>query len=122
MKSYDSSDLTMLTKYTKLMAKEVEMAKEFEDIENKDLTEAEALYYSEVSLRCTDKMLLASGEIDHSESDRNDQLRSGDNRQWQSDRNSQFRFDAVAHLPIDLLIAPYSALEWLSRPLELVVP
>ena len=50
--------------------------------------------------------LLGSGEISQIESDRNDQLGSGDNRQWQSDGNSQFRFDAVAHLPIDLLIAP----------------
>lgn len=60
MKNYDASDLTMLTKYADLMSKDYEMAQKFEDIENQDLTDAEANYYAQVSLRCSQKMLEAS--------------------------------------------------------------
>ena len=63
MKSYDPSNLKSLSKYTDLMTKEIEMAKEFEDIEDKDLTDAEALYYSQVSVRCSGKMLEAASKI-----------------------------------------------------------
>lgn len=63
MKNYDSSDISSLTKYTDLLNKEIEMSKEFKDIENMELTTAEALYYSEVSLRCSKKMIEAASKI-----------------------------------------------------------
>lgn len=63
MKNYDSSDISSLTKYTDLISKEIDMSKEFKDIENMELTTAEALYYSEVSLRCSKKMMEAASKI-----------------------------------------------------------
>lgn len=62
MKKYNSSDdsLSMLGDYLKYAEKSLEMAKEFEDIENEELTEAESLYYSEVLLRCSQKLLEAA--------------------------------------------------------------
>lgn len=63
MKNYDPSDINSLTKYTDLINKEIEMSKEFKDIENMKLTTAEALYYSEVSLRCSKKMMETASKI-----------------------------------------------------------
>ncbi len=63
VKNYDSTDMTMLNEYMDLVSKEVEMTKEFKEIENKDLNDAEALYYSEVSLRCSQKLLEAAKSL-----------------------------------------------------------
>lgn len=63
MKTYNSSDVTMLLKYTELLSKEIELSEKFEEIDDKDLTDAEALYYSEVSLRCSQKLLTAANNM-----------------------------------------------------------
>ena len=63
MENYDASDFSALAKYTGLISKEAEMGKKFEAIEDMELTEAEALYYSEVSIRCSQKMLNAASSI-----------------------------------------------------------
>ena len=62
IESYDASDLTLLAKYAELLQKEVEMSQKFEAIQDQDLTEAETLYYTEVSLRCSQKMLEAASK------------------------------------------------------------
>ena len=62
LESYDSSDLTMLAKYAEMLQKEVEMSQKFEALEDQELTEAEALYYSEVSIRCSQKILAAESK------------------------------------------------------------
>ena len=62
LESYDSSDLTMLAKYAEMLQKEVEMSQKFEALEDQELTEAEALYYSEVSIRCSQKILAAASK------------------------------------------------------------
>ncbi len=56
MESYNAADLSQATKYIELISKEIEMAKKFDAIEEDDLTDEEALYYSEVSLRCSQKL------------------------------------------------------------------
>ena len=62
LESYDSSDLTMLAKYAEMLQKEVEMSQKFEALEDQELTEAEAFYYSEVSIRCSQKILAAASK------------------------------------------------------------
>ena len=57
MKTYDASNLSSMNAYLALVQKELEMLKEFEAIKEKDLTTAETLYYAEVELRCSKKML-----------------------------------------------------------------
>lgn len=57
MTEYTISDLTKLGTYNELLKKEVEMSKNFEALENENLTEEEAIYYADVSLRCSQKML-----------------------------------------------------------------
>ena len=62
LESYDSSDLTMLAKYAEMLQKEVEMSQKFDAMADEDLTEAEVLYYSEVSIRCSQKILAAASK------------------------------------------------------------
>ena len=62
LESYDSSDLTMLAKYAEMLQKEVEMSQKFDALDDQELTEAEALYYSEVSIRCSQKILAAASK------------------------------------------------------------
>ncbi len=62
LKSYDSSDLTMLAQYAEMLQKEVEMSQKFDALDDQELTEAEALYYSEVSIRCSQKILAAASK------------------------------------------------------------
>ena len=57
MTEYTISDLTKLGTYNELLKKEVEMSKNFEALENENLTEEEAIYYADVSLQCSQKML-----------------------------------------------------------------
>ena len=60
MENYDSSDYTQITEYAELIAKELEATQKFEAIEDEELTDAEAVYYAEVSLRCSEKLLKSS--------------------------------------------------------------
>ncbi len=62
LESYDSSDLTMLAKYAEMLHKEVEMSQKFDALDDQELTEAEALYYSEVSIRCSQKILAVASK------------------------------------------------------------
>ena len=59
MKTYNSSDDTtsMLNDYTEYMTKYVEMMEQMEAIEDDDLSEAEALYYAEVTARISQKLM-----------------------------------------------------------------
>ena len=57
MKDYDATDISKLAEMSQLLTKEAEMAEKFEAIREKDLNDAEMLYYSEVSVRCSQKML-----------------------------------------------------------------
>lgn len=62
MKKYNNSgdSLSMLGDYLDYTEKSLKMSKEFEEIADKELTDAEALYYSDVLLRCSQKMLEAA--------------------------------------------------------------
>ncbi len=51
LESYDSSNMDMLTKYTSLMTKAVEMDEKFEAWNEEDLNNAELKYYTEVNMR-----------------------------------------------------------------------
>ena len=53
------ADLSVLTKYASMMAKYSEMESQMEKLEE-DLTDAELMYYSEVILRCNNRILQAS--------------------------------------------------------------
>ncbi|MDO4479034.1 MAG: hypothetical protein Q4B73_08385 [Lachnospiraceae bacterium] len=56
MKKADLSDFKVLTEYTELLGKELEMTAKFDALEDEDLTDAEYNYYTEVSLRCLQKL------------------------------------------------------------------
>ena len=58
MNSYDKNDLSQLTSYLSLLAKEIEMEEQFDALEQ-DLNDQELLYYSEVSLRCSKKLWIS---------------------------------------------------------------
>jgi len=64
LKKYDSSDLTMMGDYLKLLQKELEMTQKFEAMDENDLNDAELKYYTEVSLRCSSKLLACASEMD----------------------------------------------------------
>ena len=63
MANYDSSNVQQITKYTSLVAKELEMTQKFNALENNDLNDAEENYYIEVQLRCSRKLNDASKNI-----------------------------------------------------------
>jgi len=63
LESFDASDTKMLMEYLSLLAKAEEMTEKFDAIEEEDLNDAESLYYTDVALRCSQKMLTASGNI-----------------------------------------------------------
>ncbi len=63
MENYDTSDINMLLQYTEFLGKYADFAKKCEEVEKMDMTDAEALYYAEVSLRVSQKMLRASGNL-----------------------------------------------------------
>ena len=69
MESYDSTNLTMLAKYTELMTTYVDVAEKFEAMEDQDLNDEELKYYTEVSLRCSSKLLEASSNMTSSAGD-----------------------------------------------------
>jgi hypothetical protein len=60
MKTYDSSDLTMLNQYTKFMTQYAETTEKFKALENKNLTDEENLYYLKVMNRVNEKLLEAN--------------------------------------------------------------
>ena len=62
MENYDSTDINMLLKYTEFMSKYAEFAEKVDAIEDMDLNDAEALYYAEVTLRASQKMLKVLGQ------------------------------------------------------------
>lgn len=57
MTEYSLTDLSKLSTYNELISKELEMTEKFKALEDEDLNDAEALYYSEVSIRCSQKLL-----------------------------------------------------------------
>lgn len=59
MKTYDASDISMLSKYAELLEKYSDMTESMEALE-KDLNDEELEYYTEVSLRVSQKLLEAS--------------------------------------------------------------
>ena len=56
MKSYDTSDYTLLTKYASLLTKMTEYTSKMEEISKKDLNAEELSYYTQVYLRCAQKL------------------------------------------------------------------
>ena len=62
MESYDAADTTKLMQYLSLLQKEVDMSEKFDALED-DLNDAELLYYSEVQLRCSEKLIEVSQKI-----------------------------------------------------------
>jgi len=60
MKDYNPSDMTMLVKYTELMQKYIEFAQKAEALNKETMNTKEALYYSEVMLRVSKKLLEVS--------------------------------------------------------------
>ncbi|MBR3001844.1 MAG: hypothetical protein IKF39_12670 [Oscillospiraceae bacterium] len=69
MESYDSTNLTMLAKYTELMTTYVDVTEKFEAMEDQDLNDEELKYYTEVSLRCSSKLLEVSSNMTSSAGD-----------------------------------------------------
>jgi len=62
MKSYMDSDdpLSMMTEYTQMMEKFVKTMSKLEEIDEEELSDAEALYYADVMLRINQKLLEVS--------------------------------------------------------------
>ena len=61
MANYDASDTGSLLKYTEILGKYAKFAEKATKIEDMDLTDEEALYYADVSLRISQKLLKAVG-------------------------------------------------------------
>ena len=53
----------MLAKYAELVSQYTEMQKRFDTLGNSDLNDAELAYYTEVSLRCSARLLEVSSKI-----------------------------------------------------------
>ena len=62
MQAYAESDdtLSMLGEYADFVAKYAELTADFEAIDESELSDAEAMYYAEVSLRISQKLLNAA--------------------------------------------------------------
>ncbi len=56
MNNYDSSDITMLTKYLSLVSKMSEYTDKMDKLSEEDLTLEELNYYTQVHLRCLQKI------------------------------------------------------------------
>ncbi len=59
MKNYDASDMSQLSAYMSLLQRDVEMTQKAEEWDEKDMNNAETLYYVEVMNRCSEKLLKA---------------------------------------------------------------
>lgn len=57
LEAYDSSNASQVLQYTSFLAKYAELSLKFEAIGDEELTNAEAAYYADVSLRCADKIV-----------------------------------------------------------------
>ena len=62
MKSYDATDMSLLSEYSELMTEYAEMSASFDAIENEDLTTAELAYYMEVQSRVSQALLEVSNQ------------------------------------------------------------
>lgn len=51
------SDLSMLTEYMKMMEKYAQWAEKMDTIDEDELSESDYIYYSEVMLRCSEKLM-----------------------------------------------------------------
>ena len=58
MKEFDKNptDINLMLKYTQILQEYAEFAEAVEDYDEEDMSEADALYYAEVTLRCSQKM------------------------------------------------------------------
>ena len=56
MKSYKASDFSMLSKYMEIMTDYSQWMLKIDKLDSNSMTTADALYYSEVMLRCAEKM------------------------------------------------------------------
>lgn len=63
LESFDSSNFSMLAQYAELVSQYTEIQEQFETLGNSDLNEAELAYYTEVSLRCSARLLEVSSKI-----------------------------------------------------------
>ena len=63
METYDSSNVSMLTKYASLMSKYADFGKKAQEWDSKDMTDAETVYYAEVLNRIQIKLLKASQNV-----------------------------------------------------------
>ena len=63
MKEYQKNptDMNLLLKYTSILQEYAEFAAAIEAYDDEDMSEADALYYAEVTLRCSQKMLAVVG-------------------------------------------------------------
>ncbi|MBQ8996197.1 MAG: hypothetical protein IJ091_10325 [Oscillospiraceae bacterium] len=69
LENYDSTNVLQLAQYAEMMSTYADMAVKFEAIENEDLNDAEALYYAEISLKCSQRLLETSAGITSDASD-----------------------------------------------------
>lgn len=63
MESYDASDISMLSKYLEFMQKYTDFAEKVEALDDTELTDEEALYYAEVNMRVSQKLLRIAGSM-----------------------------------------------------------
>lgn len=59
----DTTDLMLIAEYADYANKLIDMEEKFDKIEEEDLNDAESLYYAEVALRCSQKLLNAAGDM-----------------------------------------------------------
>lgn len=59
----NSEDMNVLMDYMNYLQKLTEYEEKFTKLENEDMTAAESLYYSEVAVRCNQKMLAATSDL-----------------------------------------------------------
>ena len=55
------TDLNLMMKYTSILQEYMEFVEAVEAYDSEDMSEADALYYAEVTLRCSQKMLAVIG-------------------------------------------------------------
>ena len=63
MNNYDATDLSKITQYSQFVKKLIDMQQEFEKLKDKQLSNAESLYFAEIELRCSQKLLEATKKL-----------------------------------------------------------
>ena len=63
LETYDSTNAMMLMKYAEMMNSYAELSEKFEALEDEDLNDEELKYYTQVSLRCSSRVLEASANL-----------------------------------------------------------